>query len=205
MRLLLLGGSFNPVHVGHLVLADEIRSQFGYDLVVLVPAFKAPHKGRGGAGPSCGGPSDGGVADPGPQRRLVMLRLAVEGDPGMAVDDCELERGGVSYTIDTIRDIVARYRPEGKPGLVIGDDLIPDFASWREPEAIAAEADLICAHRLSSARLDFPYPHRYADNSLVPVSSSLVRGRIASGGPFRYLLPAPVRDYIIENRLYGLR
>jgi nicotinate-nucleotide adenylyltransferase len=191
MRLLVLGGSFNPVHIGHLVMADEARSQFGYDLVVLVPSFRPPHKDIEG--------------DPGAQRRLVMLRLAVEGDRGMAVDDCELARGGVSYTIDTIRDIVARYRPEGKPGLLIGDDLMPDFPSWREPDAIAREADLICAHRLSSDRIPFPYAHRYADNSLVPLSSSLVRARIASRGAFRYLLPSQVHDYIVENGLYGLR
>ncbi len=189
MRLLLLGGSFNPVHVGHLIMADELRAQFDYDLVVFVPAFSPPHKDL--------------ASDPGPERRLVMLRLAVEGDQRMAVDDCELRRGGTSYSIDTIRDIVSRFRPEGRPGLILGDDLIPGFGAWREPEAIAAESDIICAHRLSSRRLDFPYPHRYADNVIVPVSSSHVRERIASGGAFRYLLPAPVCAYLIENRLYG--
>jgi nicotinate-nucleotide adenylyltransferase len=191
VRLLVLGGSFNPVHVGHLVMADEARVQFGYDLVVLVPSFRPPHKDI--------------AADPGPERRLVMLRLAVEGDRNMAVDDCELLRGGVSYTIETIRDITSRYRPDGKPGLLIGDDLMPGFPSWHEPDAISSEADLICTHRLSAERLPFPYPHRYADNRPVPVSSSLVRDLIASGGAFRYLVPAAVRDYIVENGLYGLR
>ena len=191
MKVLILGGSFNPVHVGHLIMADEARAQFDYDLVVLVPSLRPPHKAM--------------ESDPGPERRLVMLRLAVEGDRRMAVDDCELARGGVSYTIDTIRDIGARCCPGERPGLLIGDDLMPDFASWREPEAIAREADIVCAHRLSAERLPFPYPHRYADNSLVPISSSLVRERIASGGAFRYLLPAQVRDYVVEHGLYGLR
>jgi len=191
VRLLLLGGSFNPVHLGHLVMADEVRVQFGYDLVVLVPASSPPHKGLEG--------------DPGPERRLVMLRLAVEGDRAMAVDDAEISRGGISYTIDTIRDLASRYRPEGKPGLILGDDLLAGFPSWREPEAIAAEADLICARRLSAARPSFPFPHRCADNSLLPISSSLVRERVASGGAWAYLVPAGVRDYITENRLYGLR
>jgi nicotinate-nucleotide adenylyltransferase len=191
VRLIVFGGTFNPVHLGHLVMADEVRAQFGYDLVVLVPAFKAPHKGVDG--------------DPGPKRRLVMLRLAVEGDPHMAVDDCEIARGGTSYTIDTIRDVIDRYRPEGRPGLLVGDDLVPDFGSWREPSAIAEEAELVCGHRLSAERLPFAFPHRYADNSLVPISSSLVRERIASGGAYRYLLPPQVGDYIAENGLYGLR
>jgi nicotinate-nucleotide adenylyltransferase len=191
VRLLLLGGSFNPVHLGHLVMAEELRSEFGYDLVLLVPSYKPPHKDID--------------REPGPEHRLAMLRLAVGGDPTMAVDDCELRRGGTSYTIDTLADISSRYEIEGKPGLVIGDDLIPGFPSWHRPEAIAATADLVCAHRGSDEELPLGYPHLYARNSLIRVSSSMVRERIAAGKPFRRLLEPSVYDYIVERGLYGLR
>jgi len=189
MRIVMLGGSFNPVHVGHLVMAEEVRSQFSYDLALLVPSFRPPHKNL--------------VDDPGPEHRLAMLALAVEGDPTFAVDDCEMRRGGLSYTVDTLREVVARYRPEGKPGLILGDDLAAGFASWRDPEGILAVADLILARRAGAERAELPYPHLRADNALVQVSSSGVRERIASGRAFRRLLDPRVYDYIVRNSLYG--
>ena len=191
MRLLVLGGSFNPVHIGHLVMADELRAEFGYDLVVLVPSLRPPHKEL--------------AEEPGPERRLAMLRLAVEEDDDIAIDDCEIGRGGTSYTIDTLTDLGFRYRIDGKPGLVVGDDLVPGFPSWKNPSEIAEAADIIIAHRSSEDELPMPFPHRYAHNSLVKVSSSLVRRRIAGGRPFRRLLAPGVYRYIVENGLYGLR
>ena len=191
MRLLVLGGSFNPVHVGHLILAEELRSEFGYGLALLVPSLKPPHKGL--------------AEDPGADRRLEMLRLALGEDPSLAIDDCEIRRGGTSYTIDTLRDICERYPIEGKPGLVIGDDLIPGFPGWRLPAELAAAADILCAHRCSAEELPLPFPHRYAHNSLVQVSSSAIRDRIATGEPFRRFLAPSVFNYIVENRLYGFR
>lgn len=191
MRLLVFGGSFNPVHIGHLIAAEELRSEFGYDLVLLVPSRDPPHKKL--------------AEDPGAERRLAMLRIAAEGDGSLAVDDCELGRGGPSYTIDTLADIASRYPLEGKPGLVIGDDLIPGFPAWREPRKIAEAADIVCAHRSRDDELPLGFPHRYGHNSAVRVSSSMVRERIAAGKPFRRLLDPGVFRYISENRLYGLR
>lgn len=191
MKLLVLGGSFNPVHVGHLIMAEELGDELGYELVLLVPTYRPPHKDL--------------ASEPGPEHRLAMLRLAAAGAPGLAVDDCEIRRGGLSYTIDTLGEIASRYAIEGKPGLVIGDDLIPGFPSWHRPAEIAAASDLVCAHRLSEAELPLEYPHRYAHNSLVKISSSLVRERIASGRSFRRLVDPAVYDYIRERKLYGLR
>lgn len=191
MKVLLFGGSFNPVHVGHLVMAQEVRAQFGYDMVLFVPSFSPPHKKL--------------EHDAGPAHRLAMLRLAIEGDPTLDVDDCEIRRGGISYTIDTIREVRERYPLEGKPGLILGDDLVPGFSSWRDPDGVAGEADIICARRDSSGRLEMTYPHRYADNPIIAVSSSLIRQRIASGKPFRHFLSRPVFDYILRESLYGER
>jgi nicotinate-nucleotide adenylyltransferase len=194
MRIVILGGSFNPVHFGHLIMAESIRAQFSYDRVLLVPANNPPHKSL--------------IDDPGTEHRLAMLNLAVGDDPSMIVDDCELRRGGPSYTVDTLRDVIARYNPEGKPGLIIGDDLAGGFFSWREPERIVELADIICARRttktidpIQSETKMFPYLR--ADNPIVEVSSSIVRDRISSGKPFRRFLDPRVYEYIVENRLYG--
>jgi nicotinate-nucleotide adenylyltransferase len=191
VRLLVFGGSFNPIHVGHLILAEELRGEFGYDIALLVPSRQPPHKEL--------------VDDPGPEHRLAMLRAAAEGDPGLAVDDCELKRSGPSYTIDTLSDVARRYPIEGKPGLVLGDDLVQGFAGWKEPGAIARAADIICAHRSDPSELSLAFPHRYAHNSIVEVSSSAIRDRIRSGRPFRRLMDAAVFRYIVEHGLYGLR
>jgi nicotinate-nucleotide adenylyltransferase len=191
VRLMVFGGSFNPVHIGHLVLAEELRAEFDYDLVLLVPSRNPPHKEL--------------KEDPGAEHRLTMLRIALKGDPGLATDDCELKRDGPSYTIDTLADIGSRFPIEGKPGLVLGDDLVPGFASWRNPTAIAEAADIVCAHRSSVEELPLNFPHRYAHNSIIGVSSSMVRERIASGSPFRRLLDPGVYQYIVERGLYGLR
>ncbi len=188
MKLLVMGGSYNPVHIGHLILAEEALDLAGYDRVVFVPAHTPPHKTP--------------VGDPGPEARLRMLRAACEGEPAFAVDDCELRRGGVSYTLDTLRDLKTRWDIDGLPGLLLGDDLIPGFPSWREPEAIARECDLVCAHRHSPERLPFPYPHSYIDNLLVPVSSTLVRERVAEGRGFRRLVPDSVWTLIREGGYY---
>lgn len=191
MRLLLLGGSFNPVHWGHLVLAEELREEFSYDLVLLVPAARPPHKELPGDGAS-------------PEQRLEMLALAVAGNPGLAVDGCELERPGASYTIDTVRGLKSRYPLTGKPGLALGDDLAPGFKDWREPEALSREADLVVARRCGAA-FDLPYPHRLASNRLIPLSSSELRERAAQGRSLRYLVPEAVREYIGAKGLYGAR
>jgi nicotinate-nucleotide adenylyltransferase len=191
LKFLILGGSFNPVHLGHLVMAQEARIQFGYDFVAFVPSLRPPHKNL--------------ASDPGWEQRLAMLELALRGDPAARVDDCEIRRGGTSYSIDTIRHFAGMAGIEGKPGLLLGDDLVPGFPSWRDPDSLAAEADIVCAHRSSALRLAFPFPHRYADNPLVAVSSSLVRSRIEAGLPFRYLVPDVVHDYIVAKGLYGAR
>jgi len=188
VRVIVLGGSFNPPHLGHLILAEEMRREFGYDKVVLVPSKAPPHKTV--------------ANDPGPELRLEMTRAAVEGDDSFIVDDCELGREGPSYSIDTIRSLRGRLAFEGNPGLVVGDDLIPGFGAWREAEALSREADIVCARRTGAPRVDLPYPHRWAGNMLIPISSSLVRERIASGEPFRRLVPEGVFRIIQARGLY---
>ena len=189
MKLAILGGSFNPIHIGHLFLADTVLSSLHYDRVVLVPAFRSPFK------------PEAGIEDRSADR-LEMAAASIAGDPRLTVDDCEIMRGGVSYTADTVQDIIRRYVPEGKPGLVIGDDLAADFLWWKRSADILDMADIIIARRVRSGKPDVSYPHTQIDNDIVDISSVAVREKIATGAAWHYLVPAAARTIIEDRRLY---
>lgn len=196
MAYLILGGSFNPVHVGHLIMAEELAAEFSCGRVVLVPARVPPHKSLDD--------------DPGPALRVAMLRAAVAGDSLFEIDECELTRDGPSYTVDTLLHLRERY-PGEEALLAIGDDLAAGFASWREPERIVELAGLVIARRPAAgaepgaerASDGFPYPHRQAYNSPIPISSSMVRDRIRGRGAWRRLVPEGAARIIADGRLYG--
>jgi len=188
MRLALLGGSFNPVHLGHLRIAGEVRESLGYLLVIFVPASTPVHKRL--------------EHDAGAEHRLAMLRLALRGRAGLRVDACELRRGGASYTIDTVRDISRRYRIDGKPGLIIGDDLIGEFHTWKEAPTLASLVDLIVARRHGGAEASPEFPCRFIQNAVHAVSSSDIRRRLRAGRSVRGLVPESVRGYIERHGLY---
>jgi nicotinate-nucleotide adenylyltransferase len=189
VRLAILGGSFNPVHLGHLRLADAALSFLGYDRIILVPTYTSPFKP---------GAHEVSAAD-----RLDMLAASAPGDPRLTIDACEIKRSGVSYTIDTIADIRRRYPLTGKLGLIIGDDLARTFSQWRRAEDIAAETDIIIAHRESLEPAVFPYPYRPLNNAIMELSSATVREHIQKGEPWRSLVPLGVRSIIEDRRLYG--
>ncbi|MDR2478353.1 MAG: nicotinate (nicotinamide) nucleotide adenylyltransferase [Treponema sp.] len=191
MKLAILGGSFNPVHLGHLFLADTVLSSFDYDRVVMIPAFRSPFKPGAPNMESTG-------AD-----RLEMLAASIAGDWRLTIDNAEIRREGVSYTVDTVRDIISRYRPEGKPGLVIGDDLAAGFPQWRESGELLTMVDIIIARRVHSGEETYPYPCVQITNEVMEISSAMVRDRIAAGTAWRYLVPAAARAIITDRRLYG--
>jgi nicotinate-nucleotide adenylyltransferase len=193
VKLAILGGSFDPVHTGHLFLAEAALTSLDYDRVILVPAYQSPFK----IGAEKASPSD----------RMEMLAASIPGDPRLTIDDCEIKREGVSYTVDTLKDIIARYRPEGKPGLIIGNDLASNFSEWRNPDEIIELADIIIARRLprqdEKAEREFPYPHKLLDNKILDVASHQVREKISRGEAWRYLVPAGARGIIEDRKLYG--
>jgi nicotinate-nucleotide adenylyltransferase len=189
MKLAILGGSFNPVHIGHLYLADTMLSAFDYDRVILIPAYQSPFK------PGAEGPS--------PEDRLEMLAASINADMRLTIDDCEIKRKGVSYTIDTIEQIVKRYRPTGKPALLLGDDLARDFHKWRRAEDIARTTDVVVARRVSAVSDTFPFPCKQLHNEVMQVSSAEIRERIRNNGNWRFLVPSGARIIIEDRGLYG--
>jgi nicotinate-nucleotide adenylyltransferase len=192
----ILGGTFNPPHVGHLVMVQEALNQLGLDRVVLMPVARPPHKEA--------------VADPGATVRLELCRLAVADAPDVSVSDLEIERGGASYTVDTLRALHDRV-PEHALTFIVGGDMAHSLPSWREPEAVLGLARLAVAERDGLRREDIA--HRleplhsgdrvvFFDMPRIDVSSSAIRARVAEGRPIRYLVPDPIVEAIRERRLY---
>ncbi|HEX2016092.1 MAG TPA: nicotinate-nucleotide adenylyltransferase [Solirubrobacteraceae bacterium] len=194
-RLGILGGTFDPPHIGHLVCAQEARAELALDRVLLMPVAVAPHKARPGQ------------ADP--EHRLAMCELAAAPDRGLEVSAVELERGGMSFTVDTLRQVHAR-QPEDHLSFIVGGDAAASFASWREPEAILELAELAVAERvgaegpdLRAALAGLPADRvHFFDMPRLDVSSTTIRERVAAGRPVAHLAPGPVLDYIERHRLY---
>ncbi len=219
MRIAVLGGSFNPIHTGHLILASDVCEELHYDKVLFIPALNPPHKDM----------NTTGSHDPSPKDRLRMCQLAVKGDRRFAVEDCELKRSGKSYTYDTICFLEEKYkgRLEGKIGLIMGDDLLPGFHLWHRAAEIADKCDLILAVRnhqveekafknhatgqYSSLDLTKPFDWkkdplladgRRLENPVVTVSSTQIRAMASRGQSVDYLVPGRVFKYIKRHNLY---
>ena len=195
MRLAVLGGSYNPIHIGHLMLADAVALRYGYDTVAFVPAFLSPFK-DGHAGCTA-------------EDRLAMVKLAIADNPAFYCEPCEIRRQGVSYTIDTLKFLKEKYpQCEGKIGLIIGDDLLEGFSNWHEAERIPDYADIIVGNRIvdrysaEQTHTAGGLPHLKVDNALLPVSSSGIRAAIKEKKSWRYLVPSAVYSYIKEHKLY---
>lgn len=204
------GGSFNPIHYGHLLLADEVAEQLRLDQVLFVPAASPPHKPPGALAPA---------AD-----RSAMVKLATAGHPRFAVSDVELQRPGPSYTVDTLDEL----RSGGDElFLLLGSETFLDFLSWRAPKRVAQLARLVVVPRSGSAfdpesaavqkvlreigverlqRVDeLPVPQPgvvLAHATSLPISASELRRRAGQGRSLAYRLPQPVIAYIRTHRLY---
>jgi len=192
----ILGGTFNPPHIGHLVMVQEALDQLALDRVVLMPVAQPPHKEL--------------LADPGADVRLDLCRLAAAGDERVEVSDFEIRRGGASYTVDTLRALHERV-PEHSLTFIVGGDMAHSLPSWREPEAVLELARLAVAEREDLRREEIAErlaPLHSGDRVLffdmprLDISSSGIRGRVATGRPIRYLVPEPVAEAIRDRRLY---
>jgi nicotinate-nucleotide adenylyltransferase len=197
LRLGILGGAFNPPHIGHVVCAQEALIQLELDRVVFIPVGEAPHREL--------------QDDPGAEARLEMVELAVADDERFSVSRIELDREGPSYTSDTLEQLHGET-PEDELFLILGGDQAAALATWHEPAKVLERATIAVFERMSwgrnaivikIGRMPGAERVRYLDMPMIQVSSSAIRRRVREGLPIRYLVPDRVVDYIETNQLYG--
>lgn len=187
MRVGIFGGSFDPPHVGHLLAASDATEALGLDRLVWVPAGVQPLKGAVAGAPA--------------EARLSMVEAAVAADPRFGVSAIEIERGGLSYTVDTLAAFADEY-PAAERFLVIGMDSVATFDRWREPERIMALAQVAVLQRATDAALAVPAGMQVVSTRRVDVSSTEVRARVRAGKPVRGFVPDAVARVIERAGLY---
>ncbi len=200
-RIGLYGGSFDPIHFGHLISARCIAERFDLSRVILIPSARPPHK------------QDSKVTDP--QHRLAMTRLVVEDDPLFEVSDAELLRAGPSYTFDTVEHLRKRFGNSAELFWFIGGDTLPELPTWYRIAELVKRARIVTAARpgweapaksvLAEAVGDEHAQGLLQDRCATPaidISSSDIRMRVGAGRSIRYLLPMAARAYISTHRLY---
>ncbi len=187
MKIGIFGGSFDPVHHGHLVLARDAWERFGLDEVRMVPAARNPLKARPGAAS--------------PEHRLAMLERAVEGDARLVVDRVEIDRPPPSYMVDTLEQL-AVARPGSAFYLLIGEDNLAVFDQWKDSERILERAQLVVFGRAAAGRSGGAFPSLRLER-LLDISSTEIRERVARGRSIRYLVPERVAAYIAAHGLYS--
>jgi len=194
MRKLCYGGSFNPIHHGHLICARAAAEFGGYDRVVLIPNRQPPHK-----------PNPANLADP--RDRAEMCRLAVASEPLFEVDEIELNRPGPSYTIDTARELTKRWGTQ--VSWLIGADMLEIFPIWHKAQTLIQEVDFVIMAR-PGWQFDFselPVDFRGLEKNVVPtplvdISSTDIRERVKSGRSIEFLTPESVSRYLNDQKLY---
>ena len=189
MNLGLFGGSFDPVHLGHLLVAQAAREELGLDAICFIPAAQSPFKPD---------------AQPAPAAvRLRLLRLALVGLPWAEVDAQETTRAGVSYTIDTVREYARRF-PTARLHWLIGADHVAKLPTWREAAELARLVEFVIIPRPGDTEVPLPSPFRGRTLRGFPlgVSSSQIRARVKAGLPVDLLVPPVVAEVIRNSRLY---
>jgi nicotinate-nucleotide adenylyltransferase len=192
LRIGVLGGTFDPIHVAHLLLAEQAREQLVLDKVLLVPAGDPWRKADRDISPA--------------MQRLEMVRRAAAGNPYLEVDDRELRREGPTYTVDTLRELRGEMEADDDLFLILGEDALIDLPNWRDPAALAEYASIAVAPREGFAEpttLPFdPTLVQRIDMPFVDISATDLRRRARLGQSLRYMVPDAVIDFILEQGLY---
>jgi nicotinate-nucleotide adenylyltransferase len=182
MKIGIYGGTFDPIHHGHLILAREARERFGFEKVIFVPAAGSPFKSPPVASA---------------QMRLSMLRAAIENEPGFELDDCELRRPPPSYTIDTIEEIQTRER-DAQIYCLIGEDNVPTLRKWHHLDELRKAVQFVVLDRTGTPPAH-PYP---IVRRKIDISATEIRKRVASGKSIRYFVPPTVEEIIRRDKIY---
>lgn len=188
MRIGILGGSFNPIHFGHLVLAEQAKEKFKLDKVIFVPANISPHKTKAE------------LADA--SHRYKMAALAIAGNPAFEISDFEIKSEGKSYSINTLREFKRRFGKKARLYFIAGSDSLKKLSTWKQVKEIFEISQFVVAKRPNFSLKKLPPKVRPFDAISVGISSSGIRKRIKKGLSIRYLVPERARRYILKNRLY---
>ena len=193
MRIGIFGGTFDPIHAGHLLIAETARSDCTLDKILFIPAADPPHKDFESVSSA--------------ELRLMMVRAAVAENPFFEAVDVEIQRGGVSYTIDTVRTLKQLNQWGGAElFLIIGGDSLVDLNSWKDPEGLMEEIQILVAGRpgfnLQDVEERYRTGTRLLDTPLMAISASTIRQRVREGRSIRYWVPDSVADFIEQEGLY---
>lgn len=192
MKLGLFGGTFDPPHIGHLLVAQDACEVLGLDHLLVVPAARQPLKG---------------AEQTAPEHRLAMTRACFDGLAGIEVDPVEITRGGLSYMVDTVDDVRRRW-PDADIHLLIGSDVVPTLPRWREPDRLLGMVRLVVLYRQADGAVPAPQEIHGARSAIslatrrVDVSSTEVRARVRDGRSIRGFVPEAVATYIASTGLY---
>lgn len=187
MKIGILGGTFNPIHIGHLILAEEARERIGLDKVIFVPTFLPPHKDNSDIAPA--------------KDRLNMVRLAIKGNRHFLVSDVEIRRDGRSYTIDTLKEFNKKYSRQDLY-FIIGSDLLKYLDDWKDLDEIIKLVKFIVVTRPGFPLEKIPSYIKTMAIRAVDVSAFEIRSCVKENKSFRYLVPEAVYKYIVNKKLY---
>ena len=196
-RLGVLGGTFDPIHYGHLVAAQETHYQLELERVLLVPVGQPPHKLNEPLSPA--------------EHRVRMIEIAIEGRPQFALSRVDVDRPGPQYTADTLALLREEWGPDTRLFFIAGSDSLADILDWRDPERILAQAELAVVERRRAGvdveALEHKLPAlgqrlHWVQMPLLEISSTDLRARVREGRPISFFLPPAVEGYILKHRLY---
>jgi nicotinate-nucleotide adenylyltransferase len=190
-KLGVLGGTFDPIHMGHLVLAEQVREKFRLERVIFIPSASPPHKTE----QKLSSAND----------RFEMTKLALEGNPYFFVSDIELKREGLSFTVETLRELKELYK-DSEIYFLTGSDVLDEITSWRDPEEIYRLAKIVIAIRPGFDKFD-PKNHFVKKSIIInitgmDISSTQIREKVKKGESIKYLVPSKVEEYIKKKNLY---
>lgn len=185
----IFGGTFDPIHLGHLITAQSVREIRNLEKILFIPSFISPHKK--------------GIDSTPPEHRLEMIKIAIKDVPFFEYSDIEIKKGGISYTVDTLRELKKQY---DELEFIIGYDNIFKFHAWKDPDEILKLAKIIVLKRKSSRVPPFEdkYYHAavFVQTRGIEISATDIRERVKKGLPINYLVPDKVKEYIYKNNLY---